>query len=76
MQWFSELPRVYLHGDTVDFRKAANGLLVIVEQELELNPLDESLYVFCNQARDRLKVLHWDKTGVSKANKVVPDSLS
>ena len=37
MQWFSELPCIYLHRDYVDFRKAVNGLLMIVEQELALN---------------------------------------
>jgi len=63
MQWFSDLPRVYLHRDVVDFRKAVNGLSVLVEQELGLNPFDESLFVFCNRARDRLKILHWDQTG-------------
>ena len=63
MEWFSHLPRVYLHRDAVDFRKAVNGLAVLVEQELGLNPFDESLYVFCNRSRDRLKILHWDKTG-------------
>jgi len=63
MKWFSDVPRVYLHRDCVDFRKAVNGLCAIVEQELSLNPYDDALYVFCNRSRDRLKVLHWDKTG-------------
>jgi len=42
MQWFSDLLQVYLHRDAVDFRKAANGLSVIIEQELSLNPFYES----------------------------------
>ena len=63
MQWFSDLPTIYLHREYVDFRKAVNGLSEIVEQELRMNPFNESLYVFCNRKRDRLKVLHWDKTG-------------
>lgn len=63
MRWFSDLPSIYLHRDVVDFRKAVNGLCVIVEQEMSLNPFDASLFVFCNRRRDRLKILHWDKTG-------------
>ena len=63
MKWFSDLPRVYLHREYVDFRKAVNGLSLIVEQERSLNPYDASLYVFCNRSRDKLKILHWDKTG-------------
>ena len=63
MKWFNELPPLYLHRAPVDFRKAVNGLSVIVEQELGLSPYDEALYLFCNKNRDRIKVLHWDKTG-------------
>jgi transposase len=63
MNWFNDLPAIYLHRAPVDFRKAANGLCEVVENELSMNPFDESLYVFCNRNRDRLKILHWDKTG-------------
>ena len=63
MNWFSDLPSIYLHRVTVDFRKAVNGLSEIVAQELSMNPFDENLYVFCNKKRDRLKILHWDRTG-------------
>ena len=63
MNWFSELPTIYLHRTPVDFRKAVNGLCELVQQELEMNPFDENLYVFCNSKRDRLKILHWDRTG-------------
>jgi len=63
MKWFSDLPRIYLHRAPVDFRKAVNGLSAVVEQELSMTPFDASLYVFCNRSRDKLKILHWDKTG-------------
>jgi len=63
MNWFSDLPRIYLHREYVDFRKAVNGLSEIIEGDLQMNPFDESLYVFCNRGRDKLKILHWDKTG-------------
>ena len=63
MKWFTDLPTIYLHRECVDFRKAVNGLCAIVEQDLLMNPYDESLYVFCNRTRDKLKILHWDKTG-------------
>jgi transposase len=63
MNWFNDLPTVYLHRQPVDFRKAINGLCVLVEQEMSLNPYDENLFIFCNRGRDKLKILHWDKTG-------------
>lgn len=63
MRALSEFTTVYLHRDTVDFRKSINGLSIIVEQSMNLSPYDSALFVFCNKSRDKLKVLYWDKTG-------------
>ncbi len=63
MNWFSDLPTIYLHRAPVDFRKAVNGLCEVVQTQLSMNPFDENLYVFCNRGRDKLKILHWDRTG-------------
>ena len=54
---------VYLHREPVDFRKAINGLSVIVADEMGSSPFDKALYVFCNKRRSQLKVLYWDETG-------------
>jgi transposase len=54
---------IYLHRDVVDFRKSINGLMIIVEQEMQLSPFADALFVFCNRSRDKLKVLYWEKTG-------------
>lgn len=63
MKWFSEVPAIYLYRQPVDFRKAINGLSVMVEQEMGLSPYADGLFIFCNRKRDKLKVLHWDRTG-------------
>ena len=54
---------IYLHREPVDFRKAINGLSVIVQEQMDLSPFDRSLFVFCNKRRTQLKVLYWDNTG-------------
>jgi transposase len=63
MKMFVDPGAIYLHRDVVDFRKSINGLMVIVEQEMQLSPFAPALFVFCNRNRDRLKVLYWDQTG-------------
>ncbi len=63
MKMFVDVPAIYLHRDPVDFRKAVNGLALIVEQQMALSPFSDALFVFCNKAGDKVKVLYWDKTG-------------
>lgn len=60
---FVNTPTVYLCAEFVDFRKSINGLAALVEAELELPVLSGALFVFCNKARDKLKLLYWDQTG-------------
>jgi len=44
-------------------RKQINGLSVLVQEDMRLNVFDESIFLFCNKSRNRLKILYWDKTG-------------
>ncbi|UUO22492.1 transposase [Colwellia sp. M166] len=46
MKMFSEVPEVFLHRDVVDFRKSINGLVGIVEGELEHDAYTGALFVF------------------------------
>ena len=54
---------VYLCCGHTDMRKSINGLMAIVENNFNLDPFNEALYVFCNRNRDRLKILLWDHDG-------------
>lgn len=60
---FDDTLTVYLHREAVDFRMGVNGLSILVEQALGLNPFAAAVYVFCNRRRDRVKILAWDRNG-------------
>ena len=60
---WSNTIEVYLHRDPVDFRKAINGLSLIVSDVMGHSPFKRALFVFCNKRKTQLKVLYWDDTG-------------
>ena len=54
---------IYLVAGATDMRKSIDGLALIVSDVLELNPLSEAWFIFCNRQRDKLKILFWDTNG-------------
>ncbi|GIU51571.1 transposase [Shewanella sairae] len=54
---------LYLVTGTTDMRKSIDGLSMIVAEGLELNPLSQAWFIFCNRQRDKLKILFWDTNG-------------
>ncbi|MDN7646197.1 IS66 family insertion sequence element accessory protein TnpB [Burkholderia cenocepacia] len=60
---FDEELKVYLHRDPVDFRMGINGLSILAEQAMRLNPMTSALFVFGNRRRDRIKILGWGGNG-------------
>lgn len=56
--------RVYLASAPVDMRKQYDGLWALAENTLRENPFEGALFVFTNRARDRVKMLYWDGSGV------------
>ncbi|UPY79937.1 IS66 family insertion sequence element accessory protein TnpB [Leptospira weilii] len=47
--------------------KLAEGVVswvvTIVEGRMKKDPYSESLFLFCNRKKDKLKMLYWDKSG-------------
>ncbi|WP_156966214.1 IS66 family insertion sequence element accessory protein TnpB [Paraburkholderia bannensis] len=60
---FDEGLKVYLYREPVDFRIGINGLSILVEQSMRLNPMASALFVFGNRRRDRIKILGWGGNG-------------
>lgn len=58
-----ETVRVHLCREAVDFRKAINGLSVLVAEELALDPFSAHVFGFCNRRRDQVKLLVWERNG-------------
>lgn len=70
------LSKIYLCIEPVDFRKAIQGLSLLVEQTLELDPFESTLFVFINRSRDKIKILYWEKMDSACGTNASKSSIS
>jgi len=54
---------IYLACGATDMRNSIDGLASVVQNSFHLTPTSDSIFIFCNAARDRLKILQWDGDG-------------
>ena len=64
-----ENAKIYVRPGSTDLRKGVTGLAQIIENEMKLNALSESVFLFCNKSHKLLKVIFWNKTGFWIAQK-------
>ena len=57
----NKVKTVYLACGITDLRKSIDGLVMIVQNEMKLDPFDNVLFVFCNKQMNKLKILHFDE---------------
>lgn len=55
--------KVYLCREPVDMRKQIDGLAMLVQEAMELNPFEKAVFVFGNRQRDKVKILFWESNG-------------
>lgn len=56
--------KVCMATEPCDLRKSFDSLSVIVREQLGDDPLSRTVFVFINKARNRIKLLYWDGTGL------------
>ena len=55
--------KIWIANAPVDFRRSIDGLLAIIAEQQEGLPLEDSIFVFYNRYRDKLKILGWHRNG-------------
>ena len=69
---FGPATRIYLAVGATDMRKGFEGLYGLVRDRLQYSPLSGHVFLFCNAARNRLKLLVWDGSGLWICAKKLP----
>ena len=60
---FTGADRVYIACGYTDLRKGIDGLSAMIQQEFDLDPFTNTLFLFCGRRRDRIKGLYWEQDG-------------
>ncbi len=55
--------RIYFGTELVDMRNGIDGLRALVEGALKKDPYQGHLFVFVGKAKDKVKILFWDRNG-------------
>ncbi len=55
--------KVYIALGRTDLRRGIDGLAAIVQEQFELDPFTNVLFLFCGRRRDRIKGLLWEGNG-------------
>lgn len=58
-----EKVKIFIRPGFTDMRKAINGLSILVSEEMESDPFEGSLFLFCNRTKKILKIIYWDRNG-------------
>ena len=55
--------KVYIALGYTDLRRGIDGLASIVQEQFQLEPFTNTLFLFCGRRRDRIKGLLWEGNG-------------
>jgi len=59
----SKAKGIFVACGRTDMRKSIDGLSAIVQQNFNLNPFSNNLFLFCGHKSDRIKALYWEGDG-------------
>lgn len=48
-----------MYSQPTDMRKSFDGLSGMIQNTLESNPCNGTVFIFINKRRDKIKLLHW-----------------
>jgi transposase len=54
---------IWLYPKPIDFRRQIDGLVMLIANQLMLNPVSGQLFLFRNKHSNKIKMLWWDRNG-------------
>jgi transposase len=60
---FTSVKNIYIICGKTDMRKGIDGLATLIQDSFELDPFDDSIFLFSGTSKDRYKCLYFDGNG-------------
>jgi transposase len=54
---------IWFYPKPIDFRKQIDGIVLLIADQLKLNPISGQLFLFRNRQANKIKMLWWDSNG-------------
>jgi transposase len=59
----SKCENIYIACGYTDMRKGIDGLAATVQEVFGLDPLSNSIFLFCGRSPNKMKALYWERDG-------------
>lgn len=59
----------YIRPGKTDMRKRSTSLAILVQNEMNLNPYDKAVFLFCSGSHSILRAITWDRNGFIETSK-------
>lgn len=66
---YARIDRVYLKAGYTDMRKGIDGLCMIIQASMKLDPFSNCLFLFCGRNPSSIKGILWEGDGFLMLNK-------
>ncbi len=55
--------KVFVATKPLDMRSSFDGMVKLVQSNMNVDPFSGHLFLFCNKRGDKVKILYWDRNG-------------
>lgn len=63
MQINLEEYNIYIRPGVTDMRKRGEGLSLLIQAEMSIDPYSKSIFLFCGRSRKRITAIVWNENG-------------
>lgn len=70
---YTKIDKVYLKAGFTDMRKGIDGLCMIIQSSMKLDPFSKCLFLFCGRKSSMIKGVLWEEDGFIMVTKRLVD---